>query len=95
MTFTYPAVFQKHEDGSYTGYFPDLDQCTFEGDNIDEAINAAIAAEKEWIEVQVEEDEVEGANMPYVTDAEDLDLKEGEFVRDITAIMHFEVGYSD
>lgn len=95
MTFTYPAVFQKHEDGSYTGYFPDLDQCFFKGETIDDAINDAIAEEKEWIEAQVEEDEVEGANMPYVSDREDIVLKENEFIRDVAVIMHFEVGYSD
>ena len=93
MTFTYPAVLQKNADGRYTGYFPDLDDCTFEGSSIDEAIDAAIAAEKAWIEVQMDEDDEYGAEMPFISDHEDIPLKEGEFIRDIAVIMHFEVGY--
>ena len=93
MTFPYPAVLRKNADGRYTGYFPDLDDCTFEGSSIDEAIDAAIAAEKDWIEVQMDEDDEYGAEMPFISDHEDIPLKEGEFIRDIAVIMHFEVGY--
>lgn len=93
MTFTYPAVMRLGDDGRYTGYFPDLDDCTFEGGTIDEAIDAAIAAEKSWIEVQMDEDDEYGAKMPFISDHEDIPLQEGEFIRDIAVIMHFEVGY--
>ena len=31
MTFKYPAVFQKNDDGKYTAYFPDLAMCTAKG----------------------------------------------------------------
>ena len=86
-------VLRKNADGRYTGYFPDLDDCTFEGSSIDEAIDAAIAAEKDWIEVQMDEDDEYGAEMPFISDHEDIPLKEGEFIRDIAVIMHFEVGY--
>ena len=93
MIFTYPAVMRLQEDGRYTGYFPDLEQCTFEGGSIDEAIDAAIAAEKDWIEVQMDTEEDEEAEMPFVSDHADIPLKDGEFIRDIAAIMHFEVGF--
>ena len=43
MTFRYPAVFKKHEDGKYTAYFPDLTMCTAKGDTLDDCINDAIA----------------------------------------------------
>jgi len=89
MTFTYPAVFRKNNDGSYDGYFPDLDGCTFSGINIDEAINAAIAAEKEWIEVELEEE----IGLPFLTDPQDIILKENESVHTITAIMHLQDGF--
>lgn len=93
MTFTYPAVLRKEEDGSYNGYFPDLEGCTFHGDTIDAAIDAAIAAEKSWIEVQMDTEDDEEAEMPFLSDHSDITLAEGEFIRDIAVIMHFEVGY--
>lgn len=91
MTFTYPAVFQPQEDGSYKGYFPDLDGCTFEGPTLDETLNAAIEAERSWIEIETDEDETRG--LPYISEHEDIPVNEGEFIRDIAVIIHFEVGY--
>ena len=95
MTFTYPAVMRMLEDGTYEGYFPDLEGCRFRGGSLDETIDAAIAAEKDWIEVEMEEEEEQGSGvlMPFVSDASDIPLKEGEFIRSIGVIMHFEVGY--
>lgn len=98
MTFTYPAVLHRDENGIYQGYFPDLDGCIFSGRTIDEAIDDAISAEKTWIEVQMEEmedsdDDFYGADLPFISDHQDIPLKEGEFIRDIHVIMHFEVGY--
>ena len=34
MKFMYPAVFRKNEDGTYNGYFPDLECCTSTGDTL-------------------------------------------------------------
>lgn len=93
MTFTYPAVFQPQEDGTYKGYFPDLEGCEFEGTDLDDALNNAIEEEREWI--TVETDENPGDGLPYVSDEEDIELQEGEFIREIAVIIHFEVGYSD
>ena len=41
----------------------------------------------------MDEDDEYGAEMPFISDHEDIPLKEGEFIRDIAVIMHFEVGY--
>ena len=38
MKFIYPAVFKKTENGTYHGYFPDLESCYGDGDTLDEAI---------------------------------------------------------
>ena len=43
MKFMYPAVFRKNEDGTYNGYFPDLECCTSTGDTLDEAIELILA----------------------------------------------------
>lgn len=48
MKFMYPAVFRKNEDGTYNGYFPDLECCTSTGDTLDEAIENANEAAYNW-----------------------------------------------
>ena len=89
MTFTYPAVFRDLGDGTYEGWFPDLEGCTFRGNDIDEAINNAIAEEKEWITVELEDEN----GMPMLSDREDLTLGENEFVRYVTVILHLQEGF--
>ena len=89
MNFTYPAVFHPKKDGSYEGYFPDLKGCTFSGATLDDAINDAIEEERQWITVEADEDN----GFPFVSDAEDIELGEGDFIREIAVIVHFEVGY--
>ena len=54
MKFMYPAVFRKNEDGTYNGYFPDLECCTSTGDTLDEAIENANEAAYNWITVEVD-----------------------------------------
>ena len=49
MKFMYPAVFRKNEDGTYNGYFPDLECCTSTGDTLDEAIENANEAAYNWM----------------------------------------------
>ena len=92
MVITYPAVFRQKEDGTYEGYFPDLEKCYFSGDTLDEAINDAIAAEKEWIAVELED---ESAGLPYVSDSGDMQLKDGEFVRNIAVVIRITEGWDE
>ncbi len=90
MTLTYPAVFQPHKDGSFDGYFPDLEGgARFHGSDIDDAINHAIEALHDWIDVQIEDNE----EMPLLSDEGDITLKDGEFIRSVSAIVHLGVGY--
>ena len=70
MTFTYPAVFTPHkEDAGYHVVFPDLE------DALEEAREAAY----NWLAVELEE----GGEFPAQTHAEDMELPEGSFVRQI------------
>ena len=71
MKFMYPAVFRKNEDGTYNGYFPDLECCTSTGDTLDEAIENANEAAYNWITVELDEEE---PNLPSISDPSDLDL---------------------
>ena len=77
MKFIYPAVFKKTENGTYHGYFPDLESCYGDGDTLDEAIENANAAAYDWITLELAEEE---PAMPPISDESDLDLEEGEIV---------------
>ena len=57
MKFIYPAVFRRSESGGYNAFFPDLECCEAAGDTLDEAIDNANEAARNWISVELEEDE--------------------------------------
>ena len=78
MKFIYPAVFRKTAEGTYTGFFPDLDSCQVTGDTLDEAMDQANEAASNWISVELEEDDCE---LPPVSDASDLKLEKDDIVR--------------
>ena len=80
MTFIYPVVLTQREDGSWEGEFPDLAMCRCSGSNLHEALENAREEAYNWIELELQEEE---PVMPYVSDVEDLDLKEGQEVRKI------------
>ena len=56
MTFTYPAVFTKKEDGTgFHAFFPDLEMCEADGADLEDAIENARDAAQNWISVELEE----------------------------------------
>ena len=65
MKFIYPAVFHEGKDGKYKGYFPDLECCYGEGDTIDDAIDDANEAARNWLSLELTE---EDPFIPYVSD---------------------------
>ena len=50
MEYSYPAVFHKNEDSTYTITFPDLPGCISEGKTIANAIFMSQAALTQWVE---------------------------------------------
>ncbi|MCI5700008.1 MAG: type II toxin-antitoxin system HicB family antitoxin [Lachnospiraceae bacterium] len=92
MRFIYPAVFHKNEKGTYEGYFPDLECCYAKGDTLDEAVEAANEAAYNWIELELSD---EDAMLPPVSDVSDMNLKEGEVVRNISVNMRFYEGWDE
>ena len=92
MKFIYPAVFRKTEEGRYKSYFPDLECCYGEGDTLDEAIESANEAARDWITLELSEEE---PLMPYVSDVEDLHLQEGDIVRNISVKIRFYEGWDE
>ena len=91
MTFRYPAVFHKHDDGKYTAYFPDLTMCTAKGDSLDECINDAIANRREWIQTEL----LDTLDMPPVSEYDDITLGENEHIRTIGVIVRLYEGWDE
>lgn len=92
MKFIYPAVFRKTEDGRYKAHFPDLECCYAEGDTLDEAVDNANEAASDWLNLELSEDDCE---LPSVTDPADMNLQEGEIVRNIAVNIRFYEGWDE
>jgi predicted RNase H-like HicB family nuclease len=92
MTFIYPAVV-KEENGTFKGYFPDLDKCTFEGEDINSAIDDAQAVMYDYIRVELTEEDT--PVLPAVSDESELKLSDGEFVRNICVHFRYTEGWDE
>ncbi len=85
MQFTYPAIFTPHEDGKgYHAEFPDLDCCEADGEDLFTAVEEARTAAYNWIWSEI--DEFEG-DLPFSTHEEDIELKEGQFIKQISVLI--------
>lgn len=79
MTFTYPAIFTPHEaDKGYHVKFPDLECCEADGPDLEDAVENARDAAFNWLYVELEE---ESYDFPAQTHIEDIELKDGEFIK--------------
>lgn len=92
MKFIYPAIFRQTEEGGYKGHFPDLECCYGEGETLDDAIDSINDAGKDWLTLELSEDE---PLIPYVSDIEDLALEEGDIVRNISMNIRFYEGWDE
>lgn len=91
MRFVYPAIFHKTEQGTYHGYFPDLECCEADGETLEDAVDNANAAAADWITLEIEEE----GTLPDVSDADDLKLAEGEVVRNIAVTIRLTDGWDE
>ena len=92
MKFIYPAILHKDESGKYQAVFPDLECCTAEGDTLDDALDNAKDAAYNWIYAELMEDDMD---LPPVSDESDLDLKEGEIIRNILVNIRMYEGWDE
>ncbi len=92
MQFIYPGVFHKKEDGTYEGYLPDLEGCVAKGDDINDVLEEAHAAMTDWIAIELEEDQ---PFLPPVSDESDIELKDGEFIRQVCVIWRMREGWDE
>lgn len=91
MVFVYPAIFRKEEDGMYRGGCPDLEGSYGEGETLDDAVEKCNESVYDWIYLELSE----GGALPGVTVEEDMDLKEGEIVRNISVNIRFTDGWDE
>ncbi|MBR2121324.1 MAG: type II toxin-antitoxin system HicB family antitoxin [Lachnospiraceae bacterium] len=91
MTFTYPAVFYEKEDHTYEGYFPDFACSTVRGKTLDDAIADAIESLREWMRLSV----LDGDEIPTISAHDQIELKEGQFIRNIAAIVRLYDGWDE
>lgn len=92
MTFIYPIIFHENEKGRFEGYFPDLDGCRAEGETLELAVRDAMEAEYNWIMLELDDEDPE---LPPVSHPEDLELKEGEFIRNISVKVRLVEGWEE
>ncbi|MBP3217167.1 MAG: type II toxin-antitoxin system HicB family antitoxin [Lachnospiraceae bacterium] len=92
MTFIYPIIFHKTQEGRIKGYFPDLEGCSAEGETVELAVRDAMEAEYNWIMLELEE---EDPVLPAVSHLQDLELKEGEFARNISVKVRLTEGWEE
>ncbi|MDO4475593.1 MAG: type II toxin-antitoxin system HicB family antitoxin [Lachnospiraceae bacterium] len=81
MRFIYPAILKQDTDGSYVAHIPDLTGCTARGFDINDCLEEINLAARQWIELELEEEDV---SLPPVSDPADFKLADGEFVRQIS-----------
>jgi len=92
MKFIYPAVFKETEDGTYEGFFPDLAGCTVTAETLEEAVEEANEAARNWIEAELADDE---PDMPAVSDIDDLTQDKKVTVRNICVTVRFYEGWDE
>ena len=92
MKFIYPAVFTPETDGSYRASFPDLEGCTASGSSLDDAVEKANEAAAQWLTVELDE---EVPDIPPVSDPDDIQLKEGQILRNIQVTYRFYEGWDE
>ena len=91
MKFIYPAVIRKTEEGKFQASFPDLECCYAVGDTLEEAVDNANEAAYDWLYLEISED----GDLPPVSDLHDIDLQEGEEVRNIAVNIRFTEGWDE
>ncbi|MDO4261011.1 MAG: type II toxin-antitoxin system HicB family antitoxin [Eubacteriales bacterium] len=92
MKFTYPAIIRPAEDGVWRAILPDLACCEAEGDSVEEAVERANEALYDWIYLELTEDEGE---LPPISDPRDLELQEGDQVRNICVNIRLTDGWDE
>lgn len=91
MKIIYPAIFRKTKTDTYDAFFPDLECCTATGDTLEDAVENANEAAREWISLELEMD----GQLPPISEKSDMPLEEGDIVRNISVNIRFTEGWEE
>jgi predicted RNase H-like HicB family nuclease len=91
MKFTYPAIIRKTENG-YHADFPDLECCEADGGDFEDVMEKANEALYNWIELELQEDD---GQLPAISDHQDVELLEGDVIRNICVNIRFTDGWDE
>ena len=91
MTFTYPAVFYEKEDHTYEAYFPDIACTTVPAKPLHDAIPHAPESFTARLRLSV----LDGDEIPTISAHDQIELKEGQFIRNIAAIVRLYDGWDE
>lgn len=73
-------------------FFPGFECCEAAGDSLDDAIDNANSAAYDWLYLELSEEDGE---LPPVSDKSDMDLQEGDIVRNISVNIRFYEGWDE
>ena len=79
--YAYPAVFTPERGGGYSVYFPDIEGCFTQGDDMADAIFMA----EDALELMLYEYEEGNKEMPKASDLQKIKSNEGEIVSYVSA----------
>lgn len=79
--YAYPAVFTPESGGGYSVYFPDIEGCYTQGDDMADAIFMA----EDALELMLYEYEESGKKIPNPSSPKDIELNDGEIVSYVSA----------
>ena len=74
--YSYPAIFEKEQEGGYTIYFPDIEGCYTQAEDITEGIEKAGDA----LCLMLYELEKQGKTMPKSGNIKDIEVTENDIV---------------
>lgn len=74
--YVYPAIFSPEEEGGYSVFFPDLEGCYTCGDDLKDALFMA----EDVLAFYLYDEERDGKTIPAASQANDIKVKDGEFV---------------
>jgi len=87
--YTYPAIFEKEEDGGYTIYFPDVEGCYSQAEEIAEGIENAADA----LCLMMYELEKQGKAIPKNSNIKDIKVGDDDIVTLIACDTQFYKNY--
>jgi len=87
--YTYPAIFEKDEDGGYSIYFPDIEGCYTQAEDITDGIENAGDA----LCLMLYELEKQGKSIPKPSNIKDFEVSEDDIVTLIACDTKFYKNY--